>query len=399
MGTVKDILADITPFVSLSEVSSSYYGKGRSWLWNKINENNINGVRYHLNREEVDTLADILDNLSLRFSNTSKQLRDYSSRLKRQTGVYFTNGNPFNHPLFFEWYQGINQPTTAVEPFAGSCNIPTLLKDIGIEPIWQCYDISPVQVEGYHVIKRDCIANMPKGRIIITNPPYLAKNSAKRRGLSYPDTPYQDIYLYCLEQMLNKGKYIAAILPESFITSNLFQGRLYGVISLIDDYFSDTNCPVCLALFNPKNTKSFKVFTSEEYLGDYKTLIGNTPFKTPNTKPNWKFNVPTGSIGVQCIDRVHDTICFLSGEAIRQETIVGSSRSYTRIDGLPSDVDKTAFIATCNEILAEYREGTRDIMLTSFKGKREDGCYRRRIDFGTIKEIMDTAICRIENRL
>ena len=392
METPKSILADIAPFISFSEVSSSYLNKSRSWLGNKINETLINGVRYHLNREEVDNLADILENLSIRVSATAKHLKEYSSTLKRQTGVYYTEQNPFNHPLFLDWYSSISQPTIVVEPFAGSCNIPLLLKNIGIEPKWQCYDISPIRDTGYIIVKRDSIANMPKGRIIITNPPYLAKNSAKRRGLDYPDTAYQDVYLYCLEKMLTASKYVAAILPESFITSNLFQERLYGIVSLAGDYFMDTNCPVCLALFVPDRTKTFQIYRSEQYLGDYQSIIQTLSFKTSPYETVWKFNCPSGAIGVQCIDTTRDYIRFLSGEEIAKERILQSSRSYTRIDGLPLGVDRAKFLSLCNSILTDYRGSTHDILLTSFKGKRTDGHYRRRIDFGTIKSIMDTAL-------
>ena len=75
--------------------------------------------------------------------------------------------------------------------------------------------------------------------------------------------------------MLDKYNFIAAIIPESFIVANIFQDRLYGVISLTQEMFSDTDCPVCIALFVDRKTKKenkifendFKIWQMEEYLG------------------------------------------------------------------------------------------------------------------------------------
>ena len=125
---------------------------------------------------------------------------------------------------------------------------------------WACFDISPAEensVPEIDVIKRDTIADFPKDyKIAITNPPYLAKNSATRRGLVYSGEPYDDLYKKSLEVMLNNCDYVAAIIPESFITSKLFHNRLHIVISLACKMFDDTDCPVCLALFNPANETS-----------------------------------------------------------------------------------------------------------------------------------------------
>ena len=66
----------------------------------------------------------------------------------------------------------------------------------------------------------DTILNYPVGYdVAITNPPYLAKNSATRRKLKYSYPEYEDLYQKCLEVMLEKTQFVAAIIPESFITS------------------------------------------------------------------------------------------------------------------------------------------------------------------------------------
>ena len=44
-----------------------------------------------------------------------------------------------------------------------------------------------------------------------------------------------------------------------------------------------------------------------------------------------------------------------------------------------------------NELLATYREKTQDVFMTSFKGLRADGKYRRRLDFKTARAILAKA--------
>ena len=55
-------------------------------------------------------------------------------------------------------------------------------------------------------------------------------------------------------------------------------------------------------------------------------------------------------------------------------------------------IPKYILLKINNIILNEYRDKTHDIFLTSFKGLRKDGVYRRRIDFRTVKCIMNKAI-------
>ena len=85
---------------------------------------------------------------------------------------------------------------------------------------------------------------------------------------------------------------------------------------------------------------------------------------------------------------------FFEGEKIPSESIKVSSRSFTRVSGLPDDIDRKEFLKECNIILADYREKTKDVLMTSFKGLRKDGKYRRRLDFKTVKSILNIAIKR-----
>lgn len=79
-----------------------------------------------------------------------------------------------------------------IEPFYGKGD---LVKNIDIS---EYYDIS---LEDNH--KRDTLLNPPdyKGKWVITNPPYLAKNKAKNKKY-FSDNDYDDLYKMAISTML-----------------------------------------------------------------------------------------------------------------------------------------------------------------------------------------------------
>ena len=113
----------------------------------------------------------------------------------------------------------------------------------------------------------------------------------------------------------------------------------------------------------------------------------------------FQFNNPVGLLGLTAIDNTTTaTIKFRPGGEIDSRKIKGTSRSATRIsspilDGHPDKLEE--IIVRSNEILSAYREATQDVFLTSFKGLREDGKYRRRLDWQTTSRILGTAIAEV----
>lgn len=396
---VKSIMEELSNALSLSYLSQTYFAKHKSWFYHKLNEDCVNGVRYKFSDEEVQTLIDGLDDISTLISSTKKELLQFKQDSERGKGRYLTKYNPFNHSLFKKWYTLLPHDTVLLEPFCGCCDIPSLLSNIGIHNPWACFDVEPMKNSYCKVTKRDTLRSFPTGyKVCITNPPFLAKNSARKRGLQYPITEFDDVYKCALNLMLRNTKYVAAILPESYINSDLFRERLYGVVSLNQKLFMNTNCPTCLALFVPTITNDFYMYVGKRYLGTYRQLRTGALFDYVEDGVKWKMNSPNGNVGVICYDSVKDEgIRFLLGDNISSHDIKVSSRSKTRIDGLPSNIDLLSFVAKCNEVLAQYRQETHDIFLTPFKGLRKDGLYRRRIDFGTIKCIMNKALSLIKD--
>jgi hypothetical protein len=309
---------------------------------------------------------------------------------KKANGQFFTTTNPFSHNLFLEWFGNIpkKHTTKILEPFAGCGNIIKMIKDIGFKNDWHCFDLQP-PTDNNHIQKRDTIKHYPKGfHVAITNPPYLARNSATRSGLAFPTTKYDDLYKVCLEIMLNNNKYVAAIIPESFITSSLFQDRLYGVISLTYKMFDDTDCPVCLALFNNKKQKDFIVYSDDKKIGYYNKMKKNLLKST--IKLDLSFNSPTGQIGLYGVDNTKtDSIRFVLGSNINPDIIKPTSRAITRIKVNNNDINYQKFINQANNNLEKFRQTTHDIFLTSFKGLREDNKYRRRLDYKSARNILN----------
>lgn len=329
-----------------------------------------------------------------------------SEKLKKMYGQFFTVSNPFKNNFFFKWYNEIDkkygiEELEFLEPFAGENNIISFIQNLNLKQpkSWKCFDINKSldnKVDEFKIEIRDTIKDFPKNyKVVITNPPYLAKNKATALKISHFDNNYEDLYMKCLDIMLKNVDYIAAIIPESFITSKKYQERLYGVISLEMRMFSDTDCPVCLALFNKNETEDFYIIKNNEIVGTYSQLKKHIEeFKT---SIDWKFNSTFGNIGLIAVDNTREeSIKFLKGEEIENE-IKQSSRAITKISGLEfqNSNERFRFIEKLNKNLREYRLITNDVFLTSFKGLRKDLKYRRRLDYKTAKNILNKTYIEI----
>lgn len=67
----KALMSEITPALSLSYIAEKYFGKGRSWLYQRINNATVNGKQVAFTTEELKTLADSFSDLSNRLSALS----------------------------------------------------------------------------------------------------------------------------------------------------------------------------------------------------------------------------------------------------------------------------------------------------------------------------------------
>ena len=304
--------------------------------------------------------------------------------VKRANGVFYTEQSPFILQPFKKWAQAINLPNTKIlEPFAGANNIIDMLRDARLCDKFASYDISPMSRE---VKKHDSIFKFPRGyQTCITNPPWLARNSATRRGLPFPINQYDDLYKYCIELCLNHCDYVGALIPASFLQSGLFTDRLTTYILLHKTIFSDTENPVCLALFNKHKTNSARIYYDNNYIGNIAELARYIPEKR-NSKAI-KFNDPNGELGFISFDNTKaPTIRFCKADEISRYPIKHSSRFITRISGDFGNMTK--MVKKLNQMILKFRYDTQDVFLTPFKGLRADGQYRRRMDFALARRFI-----------
>ena len=258
-----------------------------------------------------------------------------------------------------------------------------MLQGMNLCNSFESYDIEP---QNEYVKQQDTLSNFPKGfNVCITNPPYLAQNSAKRRGLPFPQTKYDDLYKFALDKCLEDCEYVGAIIPASFLNAKLFRDRLSHYILLNSKMFSDTEHPVCLALFQ-KQSQDVLMYDGVEKLGFLSEFEKKMQELNKKCNAEIKFNEKSGMLGLIAIDdTIKPSIRFCRGDEINANKVSNSSRSITRI-AIDCDVDK--LIKRTNEALNAFRSDTFDVLLTPFKGLRKDGKYRRRLDYALARNFI-----------
>ena len=303
---------------------------------------------------------------------------------KREKGQFYTVHNPFNHGAFKAWAREAGLPESCVlEPFAGENSLIAHLSDMGLCKDNQSYDISP---SAAGVRKRDTLKNFPKGYdVCVTNPPWLARNSATVRGLDYPHTVHDDIYKLSLEKCLAHCDYIAALIPESFIRAKLFQDRLQSFVSLTTHIFAETNHPVGLALFIPYVCDDVIVYSGNRKIGTLEQI--ETYRLQPTYTRSIEFNVPDGNLGLIALDNTKEpSIRFCDVNELVDYEVKSHGRHITKLH-----VSGRLKINKYNSIIRELREKTGDVLLTSYRGLRKDGKYRRRLDWKLARGIIESA--------
>ena len=306
---------------------------------------------------------------------------------KRARGRFYTAGNPFTLTPFRDWAKRAGLPDRRVlEPFAGANNLIRMLRELSLCGDFAAYDIEPGHGS---VRRRDTLADFPSGfEVCVTNPPWLARNSATRRGLPYPGGAYDDLYKRCLALCLERCPRVAALVPASFLQSGLFRERLEHYILLHRILFDDTENPVCLALFGPEPTAAVRIHHDGEYVGDLRALARRLPVE--KRARDLKFNDPGGPLGFVSFDDVRrPSIRFCDADEIQDRAIKTSSRFVTRIGGCGRVTP--ARVARLNRSIDAFRRDTADIFLTPFKGLRRDGQYRRRMEFALARRFLNAA--------
>lgn len=308
---------------------------------------------------------------------------------KRANGRYFTAVNLFDTPCFRLWASLAGLPrATLIEPFAGRGDLIAMLSALGLCGEFRAYDIAPA---AGHVRRRDTLANFPRGGVVVTNPPWLARNSATRRGLPFPETKYDDLYKHCLHACLKNAGHVAAIIPASFLTAGIFRERLRAVDMANMPVFQDTENPACLALFTPEPSADVAICNGGKSVGWLSVLERRLP--RPRARVPLRFNAPNGPLGFVAFDNTRaESIRFCRGEELREYRIGMTSRMITRIDGkFGRRID--SLIDELNDRIRKFRRDTSDVFLTPFKGLRKDKPrLRRRMEFRMARNFICAAL-------
>ena len=327
-------------------------------------------------------------------------------RDKRENGRYYTAGNPFDHPAFLAWAERARlRSATVLEPFAGANSLIERLREMGLCSAFASFDAAPASPD---VQRRDTLADFPEGYdVCVTNPPWLARNSAAWRGLAFPDTRHDDLYKVALERCLDNCPFVAALVPDSFIRAGLFHDRLFAFVSLTADMFADTGHPVGLALFDdavgqPDRMRGevvlptaplfddavgqpdrMQVWSGDLYVGDLAEMEARCPKPLPGGA-GIAFNEPRGNAGLLALDNtIEASIRFCDVRELAGYHVKPSGRAITVIA-----VDGPDRIAEWNAALTAFRGETRDALMTAYKGIRKDGMYRRRCDWALARGII-----------
>lgn len=304
------------------------------------------------------------------------------SLAKRQDGRYYTIGNPFTHKAFLQWAGNAGLPySTVLEPFAGGNGLVHHLQDMGLCGAYRSYDLQPGCDE---VEVADTLKEFPAGyEVCVTNPPWLARNVAKRIGMPFPDCLYQDLYAHALDKCLANCVWVAALVPESFLRAGLFRGRLQEFVSLTSAMFKDTGHPVGLALFGPDEVADTMIWSGQRKVGMLKEIEAMRPCPV-SSGTRVRFNDPKGNVGLLALDNNREaSIRFCKPAELGGYRIDHSRRSVTRLR-----VEGPVRIEKWNRAIRAYRAITQDVLMTPYRGLRKDGMYRRRCDWQLARGII-----------
>ena len=320
---------------------------------------------------------------------------------KKILGQYFTTRYTWLMPQVEEFIVQ-SKCGVAYDPFAGQGDLLQAVTGLGDIQKLNGLDIDPK----LNWKLNDSLMGIPhiNNAIIITNPPYLAKFSAKRKKIAdslkhyYQQSGFVDIYQLALFNCLLSAEHVVAIIPETFINSRFPQRyRLAQLTVLEENPFTDTENPVCVACFDGriKPAAEIEVYKNDSYIGSLGDLEKHRLI--PRNNLDIRFNDINGQIALRAVDSPdpRSPIRFLPRSELVYDlkSIKDSSRLITLIS-LSAEWDEAIpqIIQIANNILSEFRQITHDILLSPFKGNKKDGERRRRLDYKSARAILEKAM-------
>lgn len=313
---------------------------------------------------------------------------------KVSRGSFYTTDEAWlNAPVRAFLAEAFLTNTSTLDPFAGDGHLLDLVRrEFGVATFG--LDIA---VDKW--ARNDSLVSIPNASksVIVTNPPYLANHSAKRKGVNdlvatyFDGSDYDNLYKIALDKCLAAADFVVAIIPETFLLSSFDKSRLALVSVIEGDLFSDTEAPAVVACFGPVGGNA-RLFNGDSIIGTFNEIF---ELRTGRARSGIQivFNDPNGRIGLRAVDS-HDGIRrieFIQGDfEYRRDRIKVSSRLLTYLD-VPelSDTQIKELVVRANAHLEILRAKSSDLILAPFKGNDKKGNRRRRLDYALARQILN----------
>jgi hypothetical protein len=241
----------------------------------------------------------------------------------------------------------------------------------------------------------------PQRAVIVTNPPYLANHSAKRKGVDqlvakyFAGSTQKNLYRIALEKALESADYVVAIIPETFLLSTFPKHRLELAVVIQDSLFGDTDAPALVACFTKQPCADAHIFTGTQSIGNLSEILALRESTAP--RHTIFFNDRNGRIGLRAVDGSDGKtpIAFVASRdfGYPSDSVATSSRlmTYLEVPGV-ADKDIPELIAKANALLGSIRKRSGDLVLAPFKGNNKAGKRRRRLDYALARRILNNCI-------
>ena len=320
---------------------------------------------------------------------------------KSDMGQFFTRDAVWLQPQVRRFIEG-HLGRGAMDPYAGAGHLLDVAKELGAASV-SGMEIDAGLCAQFGWRQNDSLRDIPAtGKIIITNPPYLAKNSAKRLDSPsyayFAGNAYEDLYQLALEKMLAHHDAVVAIIPETFLISGRMRERLERLTVLEDNPFEDTDLPVCVVCFVKEPVADTAIYKNDQLMGSLRDLEQAVP--EPHRLVEMIFNDRDGNIGLRAVDNPgrhgkpdRMRFCEPADLGYPVERIVPTSRAITLISvALPKGIGTKQLVEQANLVLNRYRSQTGDLFLCPFKGNTHEGVRRRRLDYRTARALLERAL-------
>lgn len=321
---------------------------------------------------------------------------------KQELGQFYTT----NHQYILQNMSIPGHISHIIEPFTGAGDLLNFITDISRYKL-ECYDIEP---KTPNTIRRDTLSDPPcfKDRFVITNPPYLARNKSRDKGV-FDKYRVNDLYKCFIKELThNRSAGGIIIIPLNFWCSKReIDIRLrrqflktYRVVQLNifeEPVFNDTDYSVCSFQFMPherendtQHTIRATIFPEKKELqvvldetNHY--MMGGEIFNLQRTHQYsitrlTRLNKPNTNLLVKCIDDekpIHLSV--VSDDNIYTDNTPNlSARSYATLVVEPplSMTQQQDLADKFNTFLNKYRERYNSLFLSAYREYK-----RKRIPF------------------